>query len=73
LTWYGICELKKQKDKKRAKAGRKRSKMWQGWITGGLGVWLIITSFLLNGNAFNELGVGVTVAVIGFWAAATRL
>ena len=47
--------------------------MWQGWITGGLGLWLIVASFVFNGNVFNELGVGVTVAVIGFWAAATRV
>jgi hypothetical protein len=47
--------------------------MWQGWIIGGLGLWLIVASFVFNGNAFNELGVGVSVAVIGFWAAATRV
>ncbi len=43
--------------------------MWQGWITGGLGIWLIIASFVLNGNVFNELCVGVMVAAMGFWAA----
>ena len=45
--------------------------MWQGWITGVLGVWLIVASFVFSGNVFNELGVGVMVAVIGFWAAVT--
>ncbi|MBW2058771.1 MAG: hypothetical protein JRJ26_14850 [Deltaproteobacteria bacterium] len=45
------------------------SRMWQGWIIGLLGVWLIIASFIFNGNVLNELGVGVSVAVIGFWAA----
>jgi hypothetical protein len=34
-----------------------------------LGIWLIIASFVASGNVFNELGVGVAVAVIGFWAA----
>jgi len=50
---------------------RKKNTMWQGWITGSLGIWLIIASFVFSGNVFNELGVGVTVAVIGFWAAVT--
>ncbi len=44
--------------------------MWQGWVTGTLGIWLIIASFVLRGNVFNELAVGVTVAIMGFWAAA---
>jgi hypothetical protein len=47
--------------------------MWQGWITGGLGLYLIIASFVFQGNVFNELGVGVTVAIMGFWAAVARL
>ena len=47
--------------------------MWQGWITGVLGVWLIVASFVFSGNVFNELGVGVMVAVIGFWAAVTSI
>ena len=47
--------------------------MWQGWITGGLGLYLIIASFVFHGNVFNELGVGVTVAIMGFWAAVARL
>ena len=53
-------------------ARKEGDSMWQGWITGGLGVWLIIASFVFSGNVFNELGVGVSVAVIGFWAAVTR-
>jgi hypothetical protein len=47
--------------------------MWQGWITGVLGVWLIVASFVFSGNVFNELGVGVMVAVIGFWSAVTSI
>jgi hypothetical protein len=46
--------------------------MWQGWITGVLGVWLIIASFVFSGNVYNELAVGVTVAVMGFSAAVMR-
>jgi hypothetical protein len=45
------------------------NQMWQGWVTGVLGIWLIIASFVTSGNAFNELGVGVAVSVIGFWVA----
>jgi len=43
--------------------------MWQGWITGTLGIWLVIASFTFSGNVYNELVVGVTVAVMGFSAA----
>jgi hypothetical protein len=43
--------------------------MWQSWITGSLGVWLIIASFTINGNLINELIVGIAVAILGFWTA----
>ncbi len=43
--------------------------MWQAWITGILGVWLIIASFTISGNTMNQLIVGVAVAVLGFWSA----
>lgn len=44
--------------------------MWQAWITGILGVWLIIASFTISGNTMNQLIVGVAIAVLGFWGAA---
>jgi len=43
--------------------------MWQNWIIGLLGTWLIIASFTINGNLINELAVGIAVASLGFWTA----
>ena len=44
--------------------------MWQNWITGVLGTWLIISAFTIQGNLVNELLVGMAVAILGFWTAA---
>ncbi len=43
--------------------------MWQNWIIGSLGVWLIIASFTIDANLINELIVGIAVASLGFWTA----
>ncbi len=43
--------------------------MWQNWIMGLLGTWLIVAAFTINGNLLNELIVGIAVAVLGFWTA----
>jgi SPW repeat len=43
--------------------------MWRNWVTGLLGIWLIIASFTISGNLLNELIVGIAVAVLGFWTA----
>ncbi len=43
--------------------------MWQNWIIGLLGTYLIIASFTMNGNLINELIVGIPVAILGFWTA----
>lgn len=48
--------------------------MWQGWINGILGIWLIVASFILTGTStgftfWNELIVGVIVAILGFTSA----
>jgi hypothetical protein len=43
--------------------------MWQAWMTGVLGLWLIVASFTLSGNIMNQLIVGVAIAVLGFWTA----
>jgi hypothetical protein len=47
----------------------KRRKMWQNWVIGLLGTWMIIASFTINGNLVNELIVGIAVAILGFWTA----
>lgn len=43
--------------------------MWQNWIIGILGVWLIISSFTIHGNLLNELIIGISIAILGFWMA----
>jgi hypothetical protein len=44
--------------------------MWQNWVTGALGIWLIIAAFTISGNPVNQLIVGIVVAILGFWTAA---
>ena len=47
--------------------------MWQDWINGILGIWVIVIAFLgLTGSAFTWTVVvtGVVIAILGFWAAA---
>jgi len=48
---------------------RREGIMWQAWMTGILGIWLIIASFTISGNIMNQLIVGVAIAVLGFWGA----
>lgn len=46
--------------------------MWQQWINGILGLWMIIVPFLgLQGSTFTwTLAItGVVVAILGFWGA----
>jgi uncharacterized membrane protein len=43
--------------------------MWQNWIIGLLGIWMIVASFTINRNLVNELIVGIAVAIFGFWTA----
>ncbi len=43
--------------------------MWQAWVNGILGVWLFIAAFLnftSTGNLWNDIIVGVIVAVSGY-------
>jgi hypothetical protein len=45
--------------------------MWQAWTVGILGLWLVIAAFLPfspDGNLWNNLIVGIIVAVSGFTA-----
>jgi hypothetical protein len=46
--------------------------MWQNWIIGFLGIWMIVASFTVTGNPINELIVGIVVAIFGFWTAVQR-
>lgn len=43
--------------------------MWRAWMTGILGIWLIVAAFTLRGNSMNQLIVGVAITVLGFWSA----
>ena len=43
--------------------------MWRNWLIGALGTWMIIASFIIDGNVINELIVGIAVAILGFWTA----
>jgi len=43
--------------------------IWQGWTTGILGIWILIAAFLNftpTANLWNNLIVGVIVAIAGF-------
>jgi len=50
--------------------------MWQSWINFILGIWLIISSFVLvkdtQGGMVNNLVVGIVVAVLALWAALSK-
>ncbi len=47
--------------------------MWQGWINGILGLWLIVAAFVIagskTGNLINGLITGIVLLVLGLWAA----
>ncbi len=43
--------------------------MWQGWTVGILGIWGIIAPFIIKtrtGNMWNDIIIGIIVAVVGF-------
>jgi hypothetical protein len=49
--------------------------MWQDWLNGILGIWVIVIAFLgLTGSSLEWTLVvtGVVVAVLGFWAAGSH-
>jgi hypothetical protein len=50
--------------------------MWQGWINGILGLWLIVAAFVITGsqtgNQVNGIIVGIVLWVLGLWAAIRR-
>jgi len=45
--------------------------MWQSWINGILGIWVIIIPFIGATNTTVLVITGVVIAILGFWAAAT--
>jgi len=50
--------------------------MWQGWVNGILGLWLIVASFTVTGsktyNLMNGLITGVVLLVLGIWGAVSH-
>jgi len=47
--------------------------MWQAWINGIIGLWLIVASFTIagssTGNLANNLIAGIILLALGLWAA----
>ena len=50
--------------------------MWQCWIVFILGIWLIISSFVLvrqtMGGMINNLMIGIIIALLALWAGYSR-
>ncbi|MBW1707156.1 MAG: SPW repeat protein [Deltaproteobacteria bacterium] len=50
--------------------------MWQGWVSGIGGLWLIVSAFILAGNSTgdlaNDLITGIILLVLGLWAGVSR-
>lgn len=49
--------------------------MWQAWVNGILGIWLVIAAFLNfspTGNMWDNLIVGIIVGVLGFTMIKTK-
>ncbi len=46
--------------------------MWQGWISGILGLWLLVSAFTVAGNKTgdltNDLILGIVFLILGIWA-----
>ena len=46
--------------------------MWQRWINGVLGLWLIVAAFVIagskTGNMINGMIIGIVLLVLGIWA-----
>lgn len=48
--------------------------MWQNWVNGILGLWVILTAFLgfpANVGRILLIITGLVIAVLSFWSAAT--
>ncbi len=45
--------------------------MWQDWVNGILGLWVILLPFIGMTDQTTLIITGIVIAVLGFWAAAT--
>lgn len=43
--------------------------MWQDWVNGFLGIWLILLATFSVAGSTMVFIAGVTIAVLGFWGA----
>ena len=49
--------------------------MWQAWILGILGIWIIIVPYLNMTDSANKwvlVITGIIVAILGFWGTMSR-
>jgi len=49
--------------------------MWQNWVIGILGIWIIIEPYLgftESGNKVVLIITGIIIAILGFWSASSR-
>ncbi len=49
--------------------------MWQAWLSGLIGLWLILSAFLGFADTtmtWNLVISGILVAVFGFWSAGSK-
>ena len=49
--------------------------MWQNWVNGILGIWVIVVAFLgFTGSTlmWTLVVTGLVVAILGFWAAGAK-
>lgn len=45
--------------------------MWQDWVNGILGLWVILIPFVGADSMTTLVITGIIIAVLGFWAAAS--
>ncbi len=45
--------------------------MWQDWVNGILGLWVILLPFIGMTDQTTLIITGIVIAVLGFWAAAS--
>ena len=44
--------------------------MWQGWVNGILGIWLVISPFVVEANVgkWSNVIFGIIIAALSVWA-----
>jgi hypothetical protein len=45
--------------------------MWQDWVNGILGLWVILLPFIGMTDMTTLVITGIVIAVLGFWAASS--